>query len=285
MKENINKHAWDGEWYKRAWFDSGIPLGSHASDECQIDSIAQSWSVSSGAGDEKRIQVAMESAYKHLVEKEAGIIQLLKPAFDKSDVNPGYIKGYVPGVRENGGQYTHAAIWMIQAFAQLGDNKKVWELLNMINPINHGKTAEEMAIYKVEPYVLAADVYARNPHAGRGGWTWYTGSAGWMYLLITESFLGLQRHGNKIKFVPCIPDSWESFKLHYRYKNTVYHIVVTKQLHAEEITVTVDGVNQVDGLITLVDDGEEHPVQIKLPKDSTRPEPTSYNPESLGQVQ
>lgn len=265
LKENINKYAWDGKWYKRAWFDNGTPLGSSGNEECKIDSIAQSWSVLSGAGDEKRIPIAMESAYKHLVQKEAGIIQLLKPAFDKSNVNPGYIKGYVPGVRENGGQYTHAAIWMILAFAELGNNQKVWELLNMINPINHGKTLEEMAIYKVEPYVLAADVYAGDPHAGRGGWTWYTGSAGWLYRLITESFLGLQREGNKIKVVPCIPETWESFNLHYRYKNTIYHIMVKQQLHAEKMTVTVDGVNQRDHEIILEDDGIEHIVQIISP--------------------
>jgi cellobiose phosphorylase len=145
------------------------------------------------------------------VRKDIGIIQLLEPPFDKSDVNPGYIKGYVPGVRENGGQYTHAAIWMIKAFAQLGDNKRVWELLNMINPINHGKTPEEIAVYKVEPNVAAADVYANKLHAGRGGWTWYTGSAGRMYRLITESFLGLKQERNKLKIVPCVPKEWEQF--------------------------------------------------------------------------
>jgi cellobiose phosphorylase len=163
-------------------------LGSSINEECKIDSITQSWSVLSGAGNKKRAYIAMESAYKNLVQKDAGIIQLLEPPFDKSDLNPGYIKGYVPGVRENGGQYTHAAIWMIIAFAKLGDNKRVWELLNMINPINHGKTSNEIATYKVEPYVLAADVYALPPHAGRGGWTWYTGSAGWLYRLITGIF-------------------------------------------------------------------------------------------------
>ncbi len=205
LKENIDKNAWDGQWYKRAWFDNGTPLGSSTNDECQIDSIAQSWSVLSGAGEAQRANMAMESAYKNLVQKEVGIIQLLEPPFDKLDLNPGYIKGYVPGVRENGGQYTHAAIWMIMAFAKLGNNKRLWELLRMINPINHSNTSEKMAIYKVEPYVLAADVYARAPHAGRGGWTWYTGSAGWMYRLIIESFLGLQREANKLKFSPCIP--------------------------------------------------------------------------------
>jgi cellobiose phosphorylase len=262
LKENIDKYAWDGEWYKRAWFDDGQVLGTATNKECKIDSIAQSWSVLSGAGDDKRINTAMESAYKNLVQKDVGIIKLLEPAFDTSDLNPGYIKGYVPGVRENGGQYTHAAIWLIMAFARLGDNKRVWELLDMINPVNHGKTAAAIAIYKVEPYVLAADVYARTPHAGRGGWTWYTGSAGWMYRLITESFLGLQQEGNKLKFVPCIPVEWESFKVQYRYKHTVYHIVISKQDSSKQITVTLDNVKQEDNMITLTDDRVEHQVHV-----------------------
>ncbi|MEO5946213.1 MAG: glycosyl hydrolase family 65 protein, partial [Chitinophagaceae bacterium] len=192
--------------------------------------------------------------------------QLLEPAFDKSDLNPGYIKGYVPGVRENGGQYTHGAVWMIMAFARLGNNERVWELLKMINPINHGKTAEKIAIYKVEPYVLAADVYSGAPHAGRGGWTWYTGSAGWLYRLITESFLGLQQEGNKLKFSPCVPKEWESFKIHYRYESTVYHIEVRQILHGEKMMVTVDGVEKEENMITLVDDGAEHNVVVAANK-------------------
>ncbi len=268
LKENIDKHAWDGQWYKRAWFDDGAPLGSSVSEECKIDSIAQSWSVLSEAGNSNRAHTAMESAYKNLVQKDTQIIQLLEPPFDKSDLNPGYIKGYVPGVRENGGQYTHGAIWLTMAFAKLGDTKRVWELLNMINPINHGKTAEEIAVYKVEPYVIAADVYARAPHAGRGGWTWYTGSAGWMYRLITESFLGLQQEGNRLKLVPCIPHEWESFTVHYRYKNSVYHIVVTQTNSAGEMIVTVDGIGQEDKMITLTDDGVEHNVKITTYTDS-----------------
>ena len=262
LKENINKNAWDGEWYKRAWFDDGTPLGSSVNEECKIDSIAQSWSVLSGAGDINRVHIAMESAYKNLVQKDVRIIQLLEPAFDKSDLNPGYIKGYVPGVRENGGQYTHAAVWMIMAFAKLRDTERVGELLNMINPVNHGKTAEEIYSYKVEPYVLAADVYSRTPHAGRGGWTWYTGSAGWLYRLITEFFLGMQQEGNKLKIVPCVPAEWESYKIRYRYKNSVYHIVVIQKFIDEEMIVSVDGVDQEDKLITLADDGREHNVQI-----------------------
>ena len=264
LKENIDKNAWDGEWYKRAWFDNGTPLGSSKNKECRIDSIAQSWSVLSGAGEPNRINNAMESAYKNLVQKDVGIIQLLEPPFDNSDLNPGYIKGYVPGVRENGGQYTHAAIWMITAFAKLGNNERVWELLNMINPVNHGKTETDVATYKVEPYVLAADVYARSPHAGRGGWTWYTGSAGWMYRLITESFLGLQQEDTKLMFVPCIPVDWQSFKVQYRYKKTLYHILLQQTNGEGKMIVTKDGVEQPDNSIDLADDGLEHNIQIIL---------------------
>jgi cyclic beta-1,2-glucan synthetase len=266
LKENIHKNAWDGEWYKRAWFDNGDELGSSKNEECKIDSIAQSWSVISGAGDKERSVIAMESAYKNLVQKKGKIIQLLEPPFDKSSLNPGYIKGYVPGVRENGGQYTHAAVWLIIAFARLGENKKVWELLNMINPVNHGRTAEEIAVYKVEPYVLAADVYARTPHEGRGGWTWYTGSASWMYRLLTECFLGIQQEGDKLKIVPCIPDDWELFKVDYRYKNTMHKIVVTQHESSMALLVTLDGKEQRDHLITLVDDGREHHVTVNIGK-------------------
>lgn len=264
LKESIDKHAWDGEWYKRAWFDDGTPLGSAVNEECKIDSIAQSWSVLSGAGDVNKGTRAMEAAYKKLVRKETQIIQLLEPAFDKSNLNPGYIKGYVPGIRENGGQYTHAAVWMIMAFARLGDKKRVWELLNILNPINHGNSSRAIPVYKVEPYVLAADVYAGTQHAGRGGWTWYTGSAGWMYRLIIESFLGLQQEGNKLKFVPCVPEEWKSFKVDYRYKNTIYYIIAIQKDKAGETMVTVDGVEQEDKMITLIDDQLEHNVQISM---------------------
>ena len=206
----------------------------------------------------------MEAAYKNLVQTNDRIIKLLDPPFDKSELNPGYIRGYVPGVRENGGQYTHAAIWMIIAFTRFGDNKRVWELLSMINPVNHGKTSEAIAIYKTEPYVIAADVYGSIPHVGRGGWTWYTGSAGWMYRLITDYFLGLQKEGNKLKFVPCVPKEWESFKMRYRYMNTVYNIVVTQNSGGDEMIVTVDGVEQQDKRVTLMDDGVEHLVNVMV---------------------
>ena len=262
LKINIDKNAWDGRWYKRAWFDDGTPLGSSVNEECRIDSIAQSWAVLSGAADENRIQIAMDEAYKYLVQKDDQVIRLLEPAFDKSKLNPGYIKGYVPGIRENGGQYTHAAVWMIIAFARLGNNQRVWELLQMINPINHGKTKEAIGIYKVEPYVLVADVYALAPHAGRGGWTWYTGSAGWLYRLITESFLGLQQTGNKLNFSPCVPEEWESFKIRYRYMSTTYHIEVIQKKSVGKMQILLDEKEQKTSVITLEDDGRDHNVRI-----------------------
>jgi cellobiose phosphorylase len=180
-------------------------------------------------------------------------------------LNPGYIKGYVPGVRENGGQYTHAAIWAAMAFAALRDNRRAWELFNMINPVNHASTPEAVAAYKVEPYVVAADVYALSPHIGRGGWTWYTGSAGWMYRLILESLLGLRLEVDKLRFVPCLPPDWEAYKMHYRYRETVYHIAVSQASAANgEMSVTLDGVERDDGIIPLVDDRQEHSVEVRM---------------------
>jgi cellobiose phosphorylase len=269
LRQNIEQHGWDGEWYRRAYFDDGTPLGSAANPECQIDSISQSWAVLSGAGDVQRARLAMEAVDKRLVRRDHALIQLLGPPFDKSPLNPGYIKGYVPGVRENGGQYTHAAIWVAMAFARLGDSRRAWELLAMINPVNHGKTAAGVATYKVEPYVAAADVYALTPHTGRGGWTWYTGSAGWMYRLIVESLLGLRLEVDKLYFAPCLPADWKAFKMHYRYRETVYHIVVSQTRDDDEkigeTTVTIDGVERHDKAIPLVDDRQEHSVEVKIP--------------------
>ncbi len=265
LKVNVDKSAWDGNWYKRAWFDDGTPLGSSVNDECMIDSISQSWSVLSQAGEPNRANTAMESAYKHLVQKDFGIIKLLEPPFDKSEMNPGYIKGYVPGVRENGGQYSHAAVWMIMAFAKLGDKERVWELLKMINPINHGNSPETISMYKVEPYVLAADIYACAPHEGRGGWTWYTGSASWMYRLIIESFLGMQREANKLKFAPCIPADWDSFKIDYRFNNSVYHILIKQDKTVTELNITVDGDLQAGKEINLTDAKQSYHVEVVIP--------------------
>ncbi|HXM83161.1 MAG TPA: glucoamylase family protein [Burkholderiales bacterium] len=265
LRRNIEQHGWDGEWYRRAYFDDGSPLGSAGNAECRIDSIAQSWSVLSGAGDAEHSRRAMEALDQHLVRRDHGLVQLLDPPFDKSASNPGYIKGYVPGVRENGGQYTHAAIWAAMAFAELGDSRRAWELFTMINPVNRAKSAEAMATYKVEPYVIAADVYARAPHMGRGGWTWYTGSAGWMYQLAVESLLGLRREGDKLHLVPCLPANWQGFKLRYRYRDTVYRIAVQNAPgESGETSATLDGVAQSDPAISLVDDRREHLVEVRI---------------------
>ena len=269
LRQNIERHGWDGEWYRRAYFDDGTPLGSATNLECQIDSISQSWAVLSGAGDTRRARLAMETVDQRLVRRDHALIQLLDPPFDKSPLNPGYIKGYVPGVRENGGQYTHAAIWAAMAFARLGDSRRAWELLAMINPVNHGKTPEGVATYKVEPYVVAADVYALAPHTGRGGWTWYTGSAGWMYRLIVESLLGLKLDVDKLYLAPCLPADWRAFKMHYRYRETVYHIVVTQKRAVDdakigEMSIMVDGVERVDKSIPLNDDRQEHSVEVNI---------------------
>jgi len=265
VRRNIEQHAWDGGWYRRAWFDDGTPLGSASNVECRIDSIAQSWSVLSGAGDHERAQRAMEALDAHLVRRDQGLIQLLDPPFDRSDLNPGYIKGYVPGVRENGGQYTHAAIWAAMAFADLGDRQRAWELFAMINPVNHARSAEAVATYKVEPYVVAADVYAVAPHIGRGGWTWYTGSAGWLYRLIMESLLGLRLEVDTLHITPCLPADWDGFTLHYRYGETVYRIVVTQRPAGQgESRVTVDGVEQSGPAIPLVDDRQAHSVEVEI---------------------
>lgn len=244
LKQNIETNTWDGEWYRRAYFDDGTPLGSQVNDECRIDSIAQSWSVLSGAGKEDRVVTAMKSANKFLVRKDDGLIQLFNPPFDKSQLNPGYIKGYVPGVRENGGQYTHAAIWLVMAFAALGNKKKTWDLLSMINPVNKGNSVEKISIYKTEPYVVAADVYAEPLHKGRGGWTWYTGSAGWMYQLILEYFIGLKRQANKIHFEPCLPEDWPSVKLSYSAEGKWYEIELLQDTATAGFSLIVNGVQQ-----------------------------------------
>jgi cyclic beta-1,2-glucan synthetase len=266
LRRNIEANGWDGEWYRRAYFDDGTPLGSASNPECQIDSIAQSWSVLSGAGEPERSRRAMEAVDQRLVRREQGLVQLLDPPFDTSPLNPGYIKGYAPGVRENGGQYTHAAIWAAMAFAQLDDKRRAWELFGIINPMNHALTTQQSSIYKVEPYVMAADVYAVEPHAGRGGWTWYTGSAAWMYRLMLESLLGLKLEVDRLFFSPCLPPEWKGFTMHYRYRETVFHIQV-EQIPGEsgEVRVSLDRIPQQDGCIPLTDDRKEHWAEVLVP--------------------
>jgi cellobiose phosphorylase len=263
LSKNINQHTWDGNWYVRAYYDDGTPLGSSANDECRIDSISQSWAVLSGAGEPERIVSAMNSVDQYLVRRNHKLIQLLDPPFNNSEKDPGYIKGYVPGVRENGGQYTHAAVWMVMAFAKLHDRQRTWELLNMINPVNHGKDATEIQVYKTEPYVMAADVYGVAPHESRGGWTWYTGSAGWMYQLIIESFIGLRREGDQLFFEPCLPKEWPAIKIHYRFKETVYYITID-HTSGDETELIIDSVRKAENSIHLEDDRREHYVTIKV---------------------
>jgi cyclic beta-1,2-glucan synthetase len=265
LRVNIEEHGWDGQWYRRAYFDSGEPLGSASNVECRIDSLPQSWSVLSRAADPDRSRQAMEAVDNQLVKRDAGVIQLFEPPFDKSDLDPGYIKGYVPGVRENGGQYTHAAIWTVMAFAAAGDSARAWELFRLIDPVRHGGSAAAIHKYKVEPYVIAADVYLNQQHAGMGGWTWYTGSAGWMYRLITESLLGLRLEVDHLRFTPCLPADWQDFKIHYRYRETFYHINFKNSGGGKTVKrVTSDGAEQSDQILPLSDDRKEHIVEVEI---------------------
>ncbi|MFN3651926.1 MAG: GH36-type glycosyl hydrolase domain-containing protein [Armatimonadota bacterium] len=266
LQAAIEEHAWDGEWYRRAYFDDGTPLGSKVNEECKIDAIAQSWSVISGAGDPARSRQAMESVEKYLVNEKDELILLFTPAFDKSSLDPGYIKGYVPGVRENGGQYTHAALWTVLATALLGKGKRAHELFTLLNPIWHGDTPEAVAKYKVEPYVVAADVYGVPPHTGRGGWTWYTGSASWMYRVGLEALLGFSLLGDALTMNPCIPAEWPGFRLNYCHGETKYVVTVENPDRVETGVreVTLDGNPVPDGRVPLVDDGREHAVRVVM---------------------
>jgi cellobiose phosphorylase len=266
LQQNIEQHAWDGQWYRRAYFDNGEPLGSQTNPECQIDSIPQSWAVISGAGNPQRCSQAMNAVDQRLIRRDVELIQLFDPPFDKSSLNPGYIKGYIPGVRENGGQYTHAGIWTAMAFALMGENDRAWELFALLNPVSHSTTPKQIAAYKVEPYVIAADVYAVAPHTGRGGWTWYTGSAGWMYRLLIETLLGVNLEGDHLRLTPRLPKSWTTYKIHYRYRQTVYHITITRLAADWAVSnqLFLDGNELASGTVPLVDDHCEHSVELKI---------------------
>jgi cellobiose phosphorylase len=255
LKLNLDKNGWDGEWYLRGWYDDGATLGSAKDAECRIDSIPQSWSVLSGAGQADRSVRAMQAVDELLVKREQGLIKLLDPPFDTSEANPGYIKGYVPGVRENGGQYTHAAIWAAMAFARQGNGEKAWEAFDIINPVRHSDTAEKTRVYMAEPYVMAADVYSAAPHSGRGGWTWYTGSAAWMYRFIIESLLGFTVEDGVLHIEPCPGAEWKEYKVSYRYFDTTYRITVIP---------TSNGMNADKPVIALLNDGKEHDITIRV---------------------
>ncbi|WP_080904103.1 GH36-type glycosyl hydrolase domain-containing protein [Parabacteroides sp. Marseille-P3160] len=263
LRDNIRKNAWDGEWYRRAYFDNGMPLGSRTNEECRIDSLPQSWSVISGAGDPERSAAGMAQVDIQLVHYKDKLIQLFTPAFDQSNLNPGYIKGYIPGVRENGGQYTHGAIWAVLAFALMGETEKAWELFDLLNPVQHGNSAEQIAVYKVEPYVIAADIYAAEGYPGRGGWTWYTGSAAWMYRLLVETLLGINLVGDRLDLSPHLPKKWDRYKVHYRYKETVYHITFSRISDSSSAHITLDGkILDRKNSLPLINDKIEHSVEM-----------------------
>jgi cyclic beta-1,2-glucan synthetase len=266
LRQAVEAHGWDGAWYRRAYFDDGTPLGSAQNDECQIDSIVQSWAVLSGSADPERAARAMAAVNEHLVRRDVGLILLFAPPFDTGKLQPGYIKGYVPGIRENGGQYTHAAAWVVQAAALLGQGDLAVELFDLINPVRHAATADGVARYRVEPYVAAGDVYGGEEHAGRGGWTWYTGSAAWLYRVALESVLGFRlKNGNRLALEPCVPRGWPSFEITYRYRSAIYHITVANGGTGRLVGgVTVDGQMAEGGWVALTDDGRRHEVRVVL---------------------
>jgi cyclic beta-1,2-glucan synthetase len=258
--------AWDGDWYRRAYFDDGTPLGSVQNEECKLDSLTQSWAVLSGAARPRRAERAMNAVRTHLVRRDAQLVLLLTPPFDQMAHDPGYIKGYVPGVRENGGQYTHAALWTVIALARLGLGDEAMELFHMINPINHMRTRDDVERYGAEPYAVAADVYAHPMHVGRGGWTWYTGSAGWMYQAAVRDLLGLRRNGTTMSVSPCIPAVWSGYVLEWKLGGTRYRFTVSNPEHrcSGVGMATLDGEPIDAAAIPFQDDGRVHEVTIVL---------------------
>jgi cyclic beta-1,2-glucan synthetase len=277
LKKALEDAGWDGDWYRRAYFDDGTPLGSAQNEECRIDSIVQSWGVISGAADRTRAARAMSAVEQYLIRRGDGLVILFTPPFDKSELDPGYIKGYVPGVRENGGQYTHAALWTLIAYAKLGDGDRAGELFALLNPISHASTRAGLHKYRAEPYVAAGDVYAVPPHTGRGGWTWYTGSASWMYRAGLESILGFELRAERLRIEPCIPRSWREYEINYRYGSTRYSIKVENPFGVNRgvAEVWLDEVKQPTVEIALTDDGKTHHVRVVLGEREPTPEQES----------
>jgi cellobiose phosphorylase len=266
LRVALEANAWDGAWYRRAYFDDGTPLGSAQNDECQIDAIPQAWAVISGKANSQRTRFAMNAVQTRLVRPTDKLIQLFDPPFDKGALHPGYIKGYVPGIRENGGQYTHAATWVVLATALEGDGDRALQLWNLINPVYHAVTPVEVQHYKVEPYVVCADVYGAPPHTGRGGWTWYTGSASWLYRVALEAILGFKLQGDRFQVAPCIPRGWATYEMTYRYKTATYRIRVDNSAGTGRgvRSVMLDGKPAPDGMVSLCDDGATHEVRVEL---------------------
>jgi cyclic beta-1,2-glucan synthetase len=266
VTEATEAHAWDGSWYRRAFFDDGTSVGSAESPECRIDAIAQSWAVLSGAADRRRGARAVLESERLLLRDDAKMLLLLDPPFAGAGPDPGYIASYPAGIRENGGQYTHGVLWTLRALAELGESDRVEHLLDTLNPIRHALTAADIDRYKVEPYVVAADIYSSPQHFGRGGWTWYTGSAGWYYRIVLENVLGLRRSGDELTITPCIPPSWPGFELNYRFGGSILHIVVenAQGRPAKQDGLTVDGRVQPGPSLRLVDDGRTHEVRLAV---------------------
>jgi cyclic beta-1,2-glucan synthetase len=266
LRQAVEEHAWDGGWYRRAYFDDGTPLGSAQNDECRIDSISQSWAVLSGAAEPARARQAMQAVGERLVREQERLILLLAPPFDQGPLQPGYIKGYVPGIRENGGQYTHAATWVVQAAAELGEGTRAWRLFDLLNPVRHGETPADVALFKVEPYVVAGDVYGAPPHTGRGGWTWYTGAAAWLYRVALEAILGFRLRGRRLTLEPCVPAAWPGYEVVYRHGSATYRVRVENPRGVERGVgrLFLDGREQGDKEIELADDGREHEVRVVL---------------------
>jgi cyclic beta-1,2-glucan synthetase len=273
LREALDTAGWDGQWYRRAYYDNGQPMGSSQSDECQIDALVQAWAVLSGVASAERAQMAMQAAEDRLVCEDPGLIRLLTPAFNKTPNDPGYIKGYLPGIRENGGQYTHGVLWFVRAMAELGRGTRAVELLRMISPVWHTRDKAATDVYQTEPYVVAADVYGEPPHVGRGGWTWYTGSAGWMFRVAVESILGFSTEdGDTIVMNPSISREWPKARLTYRLPDgkTRYEIAIENPQGKEcgVTSATVDGrrVDVVDGAarVPMESDGAAHRVVIQL---------------------
>jgi cellobiose phosphorylase len=266
LQGNIETYAWDGQWYLRAFFDDGSPLGSAQNTQCRIDLLPQAWAILSGAANPQKASQALQTALDSLIDPKTSTIRLLYPPFDGTQMDPGYIRGYIPGVRENGGQYTHAAIWAAIAVARTRDAKQAWALFSMLNPIARADSPESASVYKVEPYVIAADVYSAAGHEGRGGWTWYTGSAGWMYQLLVEHLLGVRMEVDTLSFAPLLPAEWNEYTLHYCYRNTFFHIRIVKtgpQTWNVQ-RVVLDNIEQQDKKIHLVDDRIEHHAVVEV---------------------
>jgi len=273
LRVALNDAGWDGEWYRRAYYDNGEPMGSKSSDECRIDGLAQAWAVLSGAAPPERARMAMAAVDRELVDEADGLIRLLTPAFQHTANDPGYIKGYVPGVRENGGQYTHAAVWVVRAFAELGRHDRAARLLGMLSPVHHSSDPARLAVYRTEPYVVVADIYGEPPHVGRGGWTWYTGSAGWMLRVGIESVLGIRRvRGEGLRIQPCTPGEWREYRVRYRVPGcgTVFAITVRcPSGRPGPVTAgSLDGqplaLQQGAAWVPILEDGLEHQVEIRV---------------------